>query len=458
MDNSRRTKLPDSIRAGRVKRNGPQRIAISSTFCWVLVLILYLYHFSVILKHAVNIPFWDEWEYFNPDALPAGFTWHWLFKFHNEHRIVLTKLLAWFNLKLFGLDFAKQQLFNFGLFGCLLTAIYRQTKKITGDDRFPLFPLFMIFLLSPLNFQNHTWAFQSQFHLVMLFLVLALGRAFPVRVTIRTTLQFSLFTILALYSFSAGAVFSIVCLCFFAIYLMGNYLRRTLSGTETISCLAVGCGIIGSALFAWFYGYQKPPHHPELVFPSTTKFWEYFLNLVGFGFGFDSSSAVTGTLMGAVCLACVLLPVLALLIRRETRWAPATWTVAAGTASILAILAAITMGRANLWELNESRYNEFAFMLIPYGTLAWWLALRGRPIRPVIVILLWLFCLAGYWDKRSFAVYQEVNRQRIAEQECVAGCVKGDGTCSCPSTFDRPLNDFLDRAKLLGAGFVQTIK
>ena len=266
----------------------------SLPLCWALVTILYLYHFSIIRHYAVDVPYWDEWEYFKPEALPAGLTWQWLFEFHNEHRIVFTKLLAWLNMKFFGLDFVLQQLFNFGLFGCLLTAIYILMKRVTGNDRFSWLPLFLIFLLSPLNFANHAWAFQSQFHLVLLFAMLALAGAFPERITLPSMLKPSILTILAIYSFSAGPVFSIVYLGCFIIYIAGNYLNNHVTKAAALSSLAISSGFIGVGLAFWFHGYTKPPLHPELVLPVTTNFWIFFLNLVGLGFGYTASAANSG--------------------------------------------------------------------------------------------------------------------------------------------------------------------
>jgi hypothetical protein len=425
---------------------------------WVPVAALYLYQLLNIRRYAVDIPYWDEWEYFRPDALPAGFTWQWLFKFHNEHRIVPTKLMAWLNLEFFGLDFVLQQLVNFVLFGCLLAAVYFLARRVTGDDRFSVFPLFLVFLLSPLNYANHLWAFQSQFHLVLLFGMLALGSAFPERVGWSEAIKFSLLTILAIYSFSAGPVFAIVFAGCFLVYVFAANRQQRVTARDALLAVAIVVGFLGAGLVCWFHGYVKPPLHPELVYPVTARFWSFFLSLTGLGFGYTPAEASTGWIMGALCLVSVLLPVVALLLNKKTRWQPGTWTVATGIAAILALLAAIAMGRADLELPGEPRYNEFAFMLIPLAALAWWQAAPQGRIRLVALSLLWLLCSGGYLDKWSFDVYREVQQQRTGASECIAGYYLGQGDGNCPMSYDVPLNNFLDRAKQLRINFVRKLR
>jgi hypothetical protein len=424
---------------------------------WALVTGLYLYQFVAIRRHAVDVPYWDEWEYFTPDGLPAGLSWQWLFKFHNEHRIVLTKLMAWLNLKFFGLDFGLQQLFNFGLFGCLLAAVYFLMTRVTGNDRFSGFPWFLVFLLSPLNFANHLWAFQSQFHLVLLFAVLALTEAFPERPAVPAAVKFSLLTILAIYSFSAGPVFSLVYLGCVMIYVSGTFLNNHATKMAALTSLSISSGSVGISLVFWFHGYAKPSLHPELVLPLNGKFWLFFLNLVGLGFGYTTSVAGSGWFMGAVCLVCVLLPAVLLLLDNRKRWQAGSWMAVTGIVAILALLAAITMGRANLEALSEPRYNEFAFMLIPFAALAWWLAVPPGKPRTLLLSLLWLLCCAGYIDKWSFAPYLAVTEQRVTAGECIASYYHGSGDGNCPMSYDVPLNGYLDRARLLPVKFVQKI-
>ncbi|NVN99447.1 MAG: hypothetical protein HXX17_08990 [Geobacteraceae bacterium] len=425
----------------------------SLAFSWGLLVLLYIHTFTMIWKYSVNVPYWDEWEYFTADALPTGLTWHWLFKFHNEHRIVFTKLLAWMNLKIFGLNFARQQIFNFGIYGCLLAAVFFLKVRIAGKDRFHLFPLFMLFLLSPLNYENHLWAFQSQFHLVMIFFILALISAFPKRLSGLSMLSFVIPVVLAIYSFSAGVIFAVVCTGFVLTYIAKSCLGDSGIKSRLLFQSAIMSAIICIALLCWFQGYRKPPLHPELVTPFSTVFLDFFLGLAGFGFGYRPPSMAAGRLIGGISLISVLFPVLLLFADKKKRWLPSTWTVMSGTTATLVLLATISMARAEIEVPTVSRYNEFAVMLVPLAALSWWLAVQQKSLRTTILSLFWLFCLVGYFDRQSFSSYDQVRSQRKSALECISQYYAGSGDGICPMTYDQPINGFLDRAKLLRVGF-----
>ncbi|MBK7962089.1 MAG: hypothetical protein IPK04_13365 [Bdellovibrionales bacterium] len=51
-----------------------------------------LFQWVIIAITSVNVPQGDEWENLVEHGLPQGFSWKYLFAFHNEHRVVFTKL------------------------------------------------------------------------------------------------------------------------------------------------------------------------------------------------------------------------------------------------------------------------------------------------------------------------------------------------------------------------------
>ena len=53
--------------------------------------LVFLVHLGVILHHAVDVPFRDEWELLRPNGLPAGLSLSWLWEQQNEHRIPLVR-------------------------------------------------------------------------------------------------------------------------------------------------------------------------------------------------------------------------------------------------------------------------------------------------------------------------------------------------------------------------------
>src|SRR4051812_46789729 len=134
---------------------------------WALAscVVMFLMHFAIILHYSVNVPFWDEWGAFSDSALPSGLSLKWLFTQHNEHRIVLTKLLTWSLFKFDGWNIALNHAINFMIYGLILFgAITFGVKRRFGEEAYRVSLFTIPFLLSPINEENHLWAFQSQFH------------------------------------------------------------------------------------------------------------------------------------------------------------------------------------------------------------------------------------------------------------------------------------------------------
>lgn len=415
----------------------------------LLVLVtLYLLQLMMVLRYAVDIPFGDEWNYFQAQGLSQGLTWEWLFRFHNEHRIVLTKFLAWLNLQLFGLDFVVQKVLNFLMFGGLIVAVFGFKKRLVGPLNFPLFAAFIIFLLSSIARENHLWAFQSQFHLVLIFSVLALPHVCPEKLSIRGTAVYCLLLLLAMYTISAGIVFAVIYLLCTTIFTAGQMIHKRVDHRTGWQFMLVCGTIITVGIVLSRVGYEPDGWSPQRIYPFEALFWEHFLNLVSFGFGFER----VHLLPGFVCLLVTLTPLVLLLIDPDARWNSSTWQLLAAILGILAVLAAISIGRAYFAEPKTSRYAEVAFMLVPYVSLAWWLALRAGRMRSVVLLSLWMCCLFSFgnnWSTDSWAFTKQVD---IYNLECVEGYFKGigDGVCQGRTTAED-----LDRAKQLNVRFTR---
>src|SRR6185369_13272306 len=246
---------------------------------WLALASFYLLQLYRLSRYAVDVPYIDEWHYFDRDALPEGLTWRWLFAFHNEHRILPTKLMAWLNLKLFGLDFVKQQLVNYLLYGALIAAAAKLKQRILGSS-FRLFPVFLFFLLSPINYENHAWGFQSQFHLVVIFALLTIYHAFEDREYLTNYFLFAAFVLLGAYSFSAGVVLGLILILCQTAFFVSEKIGKKQDPPPDFRRLLLPTTLIAIGLACWFIGYQKPEHHPPLTLPFSSAFWDYFLNVL----------------------------------------------------------------------------------------------------------------------------------------------------------------------------------
>lgn len=69
-------------------------------FLWAFPASLALFVLGFAAFHAVNVPYWDEWEFTEVVAGIEPFTWKWVWTPHNEHWLVWQKLFtyAWARL------------------------------------------------------------------------------------------------------------------------------------------------------------------------------------------------------------------------------------------------------------------------------------------------------------------------------------------------------------------------
>jgi len=427
-----------------------------SRAAWMLFLAVYLYQYYQIWIHAVDVPYYEEWEYyFELGGLIDGFSWKWLFGFWDLHKIVFTKLLAWLSWQLNDLNFAAQKIISYLVFGVMLLTVTRFKEKLLGRGEFPLFVLFMIFLLSPIAYANHAVAQMSQTHFVLLFSVLAVPYAINRDISIKSALLFCLCAIASMYSYSHGLAFTAVYLVAMTCYILSGILRKTVNRKTGLSILLTSYLLIALALLFWFYGDRKPTAW-ALLFPTDFRFWECLLNLVGLGFGFQKE----GLFSGLICLLLTLIPCLLLLLKNETRWEVETWQIVTAILGILAALGAICVGRGGLVGTDKSsRYAEFAFLLIPYASMAWWLLLRNRSWRKHFLAVFWIFCLISYRDDfATSVVYRDLEHLDNLVLECVESYVQGTGDGSCPETNPTPLGPRFERAKSFGVNFTKQFK
>ena len=417
---------------------------------WLALASFYLLQLYRLSRYAVDVPYIDEWHYFDRDALPEGLTWRWLFAFHNEHRILPTKLMAWLNLKLFGLDFVKQQLVNYLLYGALIAAAAKLKQRILGSS-FRLFPVFLFFLLSPINYENHAWGFQSQFHLVVIFALLTIYHAFEDREYLTNYFLFAAFVLLGAYSFSAGVVLGLILILCQTAFFVSEKIGKKQDPPPDFRRLLLPTTLIAIGLACWFIGYQKPEHHPPLTLPFSSAFWDYFLNVLSCAFGYTGMS----DLPGIVCLVLVITPVIMLWRRSDSTGKSGRWKITAAILATLAILAIISIGRSGLGDPKSSRYTEFGLLLIPFASIAWYMALSPGKLRNCTLTLFWLFCAcssAPYWTD---FFYREDRVNKLSRLDCVERYLSGSGDGNCEEEVGDTIGTYIDAATLLNTKFTR---
>jgi len=419
--------------------------------CCLVLFLFYCWQFTAILDYSVDVPFWEEWEYFLPGGLPSGLTLDWLFGFAGYHRVVPTKFMAWLNLQLFGLDFRLQKIVNYLLFAGVLAALCHLKQKILVKREFLLFPAFLLFLLSPIAYENHSNSYQSQIHLLIILTLIALVHLYREGAKPGASLVFLLSLAAAINTFSGGMTVAAVLLPCWVVFLLFQVRSGHAGLTRALLLVTAGGGCVALVAASWISGYQQPSDC-AWTSPLSGLFWDTFLNLVSFGFGMETEHPLPGVLW----LLAVLVPLIVLLSRRETRHRKEIWLLATAVATILALLATISITRANFaGTAKASRYVEFGMLLIPLTALSWWLALQTARQRLLILLLLWSACVVTFADNWSFAPYRDGSQMDQFTLDTVEEYLHGKGDGSFPWTHPKPLPPFIAGARQLNVKFIR---
>lgn len=417
----------------------------------------YLVHFSYLYRAAVDVPVMDEWEMLTSGGLQDGLSLRWLLAFHNEHRIVLTKLLIWLGLKLDSWNLITQQVFNYLLFGVMLWLICLLKGRVTGRREFPLFPAFLLFLLSDVIWYNHVMGFQSQFHLVIILLFTGAWYGFAPEYRNRNIVVFALCGIVSMYTFSQGVINAIILWCFLGLHLREQHRQSPLTARQK-AVIAGSLLLTASAAFSWFIGYGRPENHPRLTLPFEAGFWDFFLNLLSSGFGIGAVNWQIGLFL----LVVIVSPVCWMFSRRDRVRGGNFWLLTALLACLLAALAVIAASRASFgveYAKNASRYAEFTFLLVPLTALFWWLVLRHhRLARNGLLAVFWLFCLYSYRDCWDLAfTYDDVRQNKLNGLQCLEAHCLGQSDEICRGVYDKPLENRLETARKMRLSFVRSL-
>lgn len=348
-------------------------------------------HVSSLAQSFVDIPYRDSWQLIAGDSFKLS----WLLRPHNEHFIFLSKLQVLLFYKLSFWNVELQLWSNLFIYVLALFALFSLFKdKVL---------IALVFGLCNLNWENLSWEFQSCFHFFILFSVLTV-----IGIKNKNYFLAILSNLCLVLSFSAGVGAALV---FSFISLRSN---KKLALFLFLPCLLyVFNGKSGAAL----------------VLPNDQRFWDFFLNLVSLGFGFETYSWI----LGLSCLALVTTPIdfHKIFSKDENRKEFSAASVLA--LAILASLAIIAMGRAGNADLNiwskGSRYFEIASLLVPCGLVLWteflakYLSEKNSIIWGYVFLILPLIGTYNNWD---YSIYSWIAQQKTIGRECVRNYAQGN--------------------------------
>ncbi len=204
------------------------------------------------------VPFWDQWRGYIDFYMHAD-NWRAYWQPHNEHRIVISKLIFWADNRWFGGRNVLSMTANYVLLFALAAAFCRIGMRylIEPRHRLAMIAVVGVIMFSWVQWENLTWAFQNQWYAVSLFALLAFsclerGRDW------RWLVASIVFALLSMSSMANGL------LAFPILVAMALYIRL---GWSRILVLAIACALAAAAYM----------HH---LHPATDKPITYALHMM----------------------------------------------------------------------------------------------------------------------------------------------------------------------------------
>ncbi|HEX5718720.1 MAG TPA: hypothetical protein VF179_21345 [Thermoanaerobaculia bacterium] len=272
-------------------------------FLWAFPALLALFVLGFGAVHAVNVPYWDDWEFTEVVAGTEPFTWDWVFTPHNEHWLVWQKLFiyAWARLTSWNVAVA-------ALFPALLICggslfLVRREVATHGDlpagTRRLLAAGLSLWLLSLRQHENLTWSFELSWGALFLIAIAfsLVWRTF--RTEGRGSALVAALLVLATFDNAAG-----LALDFYVIgYALVAALRRRLRARDAV--LALTAGLLLAAYFISREGAIQGAA-PSVFFTNPLRAVAYCLVYAGNSVAFLWPLAILFSLLSLCLLAAAL--------------------------------------------------------------------------------------------------------------------------------------------------------
>lgn len=342
-----------------MKQQSPWPLAPQKTILIALWSLPALFAFSIVWKHAVPVPFWDEWN--TPGAQIASyyrgtFTFAELCSQHNEHRLLFLRLVLLPLAIVAGWDVRHGMVFTLCLVCLGSVGLYQLLRRSgePGPARAIIFGVMNLLLFSPRIYETFLIGAQGQTFMPTFALVLALLVNLSEKSLAGKTIINAALAHIGTYSFGNGML----------VWLLAFPLETApASRRARILCRASYLFLAAASIGSYFISYQHPPLSPPVVSPAeqTLAFLQFVLVWSGSLF-----SVKMPALWGAGLL--VFFVVMAILAFRQVRrsgvWQPHyPWLVLGCYTLISGCVAAAARLGFPYSMAGDARYAAFSVFL-----------------------------------------------------------------------------------------------
>jgi hypothetical protein len=309
---------------------------------WSLWLALILVDAWFITHYASALPWLDDWHHYHLLLREQPWTAADLWALHNEHRIVLPRLVALTVLPLAGYDPRVLMAISLALLALAAALLQRAAARLRGHSS-PLDLLIPASLLHPGHAENLLWGFQVQFTLSTLLVASTLAalarrptRELPTNSSLTATLCVPLLSLCG----ANGLAFALP----LALWLIVVALRGQVGRPRWLVRLAaLAAGLLTLAVIVLYCkDYTTPPHHPTTHDPIRIGYT--LLNFLSMSVGLIGGLALPPV---PGLLACVAIGWgVARLLRQQVWSDPVTSGLLAWIGGLVLLAAGTAYGRA----------------------------------------------------------------------------------------------------------------
>lgn len=357
-----------------------QREAAPLLFVWLVWLVQSLLLLGYVSDYSVDIPFLDEWEMVPALTGEQPITLSWLWSQHNEHRILLPRLIYMAVTKLSGSSFRAGMFFDVLVLSAMAALTQLTARSVRGRTHYTdaFFPLL---LLHWGQSENLLWSFQVTFvggSAVVVTALCALARPGPIR--LRAGLCVGICSVLLpLFGAYGIALAPALVLCALS---MAWQLRVPGDGSDKRWLYVALSGVAGILItVAYFIGYEKVAGHPTSPNLESTLLATRQILSISFGSGTRSYFPEDEYVVPAL-IAITVVALLVMLVRGpERRWHVLRLGLLLG--GLLTLIAGIGYARIALYAggVFNSRYVTLCAPLSCALYFAWELVKNRQVVR-----------------------------------------------------------------------------